>query len=340
VAILELEQSASDTIMPAGLSSRRIAALDGRTIMRRPASLAEELLGFSTRVLSLTEAGQPVKIQVGFGWTPAPGFINLDIFPLLQENDDRFDGVDVFFFPYADMPWPIPADSVDFIFHEDFIEHISQKQQVCFLAETLRVLKNGAWHRVSTPCLAASMKRHSQFEDGMEGVYKGEWDNWDHVSLFTRQSLEEMAKLVGYRDVVFNLKNHGVSPHDRHQDMRPGLDRDELFGNIFADLLKLSRPADSRRNLEAMLGSFDEAFYVASNSDVAEGVQAGWLASGRDHYIRYGFAERRAPFALDAAWYAAQYPLARTEVLHGNYSDFHHHYVAVGKARGYRTVPG
>jgi hypothetical protein len=149
-----------------------------------------------------------------------------------------------------------------------------------------------------------------------------------------------MAKLVGYRDVVFNLKNHGVSPHDRHQEVRPDLDRDLLFGNIFADLLKLGRPVDSRRNLEAMLESFDEAFYVASNSDVAEGVRAGWLASGRAHYIGYGFKERRPAFALDPAWYAAQYPMAETEVLHGNYTDFSHHYVAVGKARGYRTTPG
>jgi len=308
--------------------------------MRRPGSPEQELRDFSARVRSLIEAGQPVKVQVGFGWTPAPGFVNIDVHPLLQESDNRFAGVDVFFFPYADMPWPIPANCVDYVFHEDFIEHISQKQQVCFLAETLRVLKEGAWHRISTPCLNASMKRHSHFEDGMEGVYTGEWDNWEHINLFTRQSLEEMAKLVGYRDVVFNLKNQGVSPHRLTNEVRPGDDRDQLVGNIFADLLKLSRPGHAPRRLEAMLESFDEAFYLASNSDIAETVRSGWLASGREHYIRYGFKERRSPFHLDPAWYAAQYPLAATEVAHGNYADFTDHYVAVGKSRGYRATPG
>ena len=273
--------------------------------MRRPDSLDTELRGFSARVLNLLEAGHPVKIQVGFGWTPAPGFVNLDIAPLLPEGDDRFAGVDVFYFPYADMPWPIPANCIDYICHEDFIEHISQKQQVCFLAETLRVLQEGCWHRVNTPCLNASMNRNSRFEHGMAGVYTGEWDNWEHINLFTRHSLEEMAKLVGYRDVVFNLKNQGVSPHRLTQEVRPSDDRDPLTGNIFADLLKLSRPAHPQRRLNAMLKSFDETFYLAANADVADGVRSGRLASGRDHYIHYGFNERRAPFALDPVWYSA-----------------------------------
>jgi hypothetical protein len=111
--------------------------------MRHPASPEQKLQPFSARVNSLIETSQPVKIQVGFGWTPAPGFINLDIYPLLLEDDDRFADLDGFFFPYADMPWLIPGNYVDYIFHEDFIEHISQRQQVCFVAETLLVLKNG-----------------------------------------------------------------------------------------------------------------------------------------------------------------------------------------------------
>ncbi len=73
--------------------------------------------------------------------------------------------------------------------------------------------------------------------------------------------------------------------------------------------------------------------------DVAGGIQAGWLASGRDHYAMYGFKERRPPFALDAAWYAAEYKLAALEVAYGNYIDFTHHYVDVGRARGYRPTP-
>lgn len=206
--------------------------------MRQPRSQEEELRGFADRVLSLIKSGQPVRIQVGFAGTPLAGFINLDISSWLPESDTRFADLDIFFFPYADIPWPIPSNCVDFIFHEDFIEHISQKQQICFLAETLRVLKGGCWHRVNTPCLAASMKRHSHFGEGMKGVHTAEWDQWNHVNLFTHRGLEEMAKMVGYREVVFNQRNQSVSPHRPPYETRPGTDRDAILGNIFADLLK------------------------------------------------------------------------------------------------------
>lgn len=304
--------------------------------MRRPDSLETELHGFTSRVQALRDAGQPVKIQVGFGWTPAPGFINLEIDPHLDEDDHRFDHVDVFYFPYADMPWPIPDNSVDFIFHEDFIEHITQKQQVCFLAETLRVLKDGCFHRVSTPCLRGSMNRHSDFSKGMKGVYTGEWDNWQHVSLFTRNSLEEMARMVGYRDVAFTQKNQGVSPHSLTNEVRPSADRDPVFGNVFADLFKLGEVPRRQFPLEEMLELFDEAHYLKTYGDVANAVKAGSFPSGRAHYIRAGFNEGRAPFRLDPIWYVEQYPTAPTEILQAGYRDLIQHFIAIGRARGYR----
>ncbi len=93
------------------------------------------------------------------------------------------------------------------------------------------------------------------------------------------------------------------------------------------------------RTLEMMLSAFDEAFYVAENRDVARVLREGYVASGRDHYQGWGFREWRYPFALDRRWYAAQYPLAGFELSQGDYTDFTHHYVAVGRDRGYRPVP-
>lgn len=92
------------------------------------------------------------------------------------------------------------------------------------------------------------------------------------------------------------------------------------------------------RRLEAMLAAFDEAYYLATNGDVAAAVQAGSIASGAEHYRHWGFAECRLPFALDRGWYAAQYPLAGFEVAQGDYTDFSHHYLMVGRQRGYRPV--
>jgi hypothetical protein len=93
------------------------------------------------------------------------------------------------------------------------------------------------------------------------------------------------------------------------------------------------------RNLGELLMEFDEEYYVETNGDVKAAVANSSLGSGRHHYIAHGFAEYRAPFALHAPWYTDQYPMAALEVAQGDYADLHHHYVAIGKSRGYQRVP-
>ena len=58
-----------------------------------------------------------------------------------------------------------------------------------------------------------------------------------HQVLCAHHSPEEIAKLVGYREMLFNQKNQAVSP-PRGIDTWPWNDCDTLFGNIHADLLK------------------------------------------------------------------------------------------------------
>lgn len=200
-----------------------------------PRGTDSERARFAARVADLVAAGQPVKIYCGAGNVPRPGFLNIDVKEYAPEfgiaHPDEY-----FIFPFADMSWDLPDDCVDYIFHEDFLEHISQLQQIQFLAETLRVLRPGGWHRVNTPNLLWSMRTHSQFRRGFDGVYTGELQ-WGHVCLVTPLALEELALLVGYRYVVFTGKDGGVSPH-AVPDLRPDYDRDPVEGNVFADLQK------------------------------------------------------------------------------------------------------
>jgi hypothetical protein len=93
------------------------------------------------------------------------------------------------------------------------------------------------------------------------------------------------------------------------------------------------------RSIDDFLAVYDEAYYVASNPDIREAIAAGWLADGLSHYQRGGFNDRRFPFPLDRKWYAMNYPMAAFEVAQGDYTDFTHHYLAAGKARGYRPLP-
>ena len=81
------------------------------------------------------------------------------------------------------------------------------------------------------------MRVHSDFSKGWNGVYFGEWDKWAHICVPTRGYLSDVAQVVGYRQVYFTAKSRGSSPH-AVPDMRPGSDRDDATGNVFADLLK------------------------------------------------------------------------------------------------------
>ncbi len=143
---------------------------------------------------------------------------------------------DLYVVDFTEGPLPLPDNSVDLIFHEDFIEHINQRDAVLFLAETLRVLKPGGVHRINTPELLGSMRRYSDFKKGYVGVYVGEWDRHIHLNVFTRQYLEEMARMVGYREVVFNGKNKSVAP-GMPKDFRPDESREE-HEQILCDLIK------------------------------------------------------------------------------------------------------
>jgi hypothetical protein len=105
-----------------------------------------------------------------------------------------------------------------------------------------------------------------------------------------------------------------------------------MIGKLRADRPRFGAP------LELFYQHFDEAYYLAQNPDVSAVVASGGFRSGLEHYVGYGYFERRSPFPLDRVWYGRQYPIAAIEVGQGDFADFHHHYLAVGRQRGYLPV--
>jgi len=87
-----------------------------------------------------------------------------------------------------------------------------------------------------------------------------------------------------------------------------------------------------------MRQAMDVAFYLKTNADVrahvGDDAEAAWV-----HYRNSGVREGRHPFRFAPAWYAERYPKAALEVAQGDYGSLAHHYVAVGRARGYRRLP-
>lgn len=92
------------------------------------------------------------------------------------------------------------------------------------------------------------------------------------------------------------------------------------------------------RRVETAGPLLDEAFYLATNPDVASVAAAGHITA-LEHYYQHGHGEGRRGFPFDKAWYSRAYPLAAFEVGQGDYADLEHHYVEIGRARGYKPVP-
>lgn len=83
-----------------------------------------------------------MKIHLGCGTNYIKGWLNVDLDSPLADV-------------HADFRHPLPYvdASVDLIFNEHFLEHITREEGSAFLKECRRVLKPGGVFRVSTPDL-------------------------------------------------------------------------------------------------------------------------------------------------------------------------------------------
>jgi predicted SAM-dependent methyltransferase len=207
----------------------------------------------SNRLREVSGSYVQKKLHIGCGPRVISGWINIDLkyqlyssqhekyllktFPAQFRLEPRGTRSDFFEMNILDIGIPLAENSVDLIFHEDFIEHLDQKEQIIFLSECLRVLKPGCVHRINTPDLLQCMRKKSNFIGGMRGVNTDEWSRHGHKNIFSRTTLEEVAKLVGYSEVKFNGRNQSSSELvPKEFRPMPG-DRPEE-GNLFADLRK------------------------------------------------------------------------------------------------------
>jgi len=203
------------------------------------------------RLKKVSESGSPLFLHFGCGPRVIKNWINIDLAFEPYEYYLQFYGdtyypeeirgnrQDLYEINILRDGIPLPDNSVDGIFHEDFFEHLVQRDQIIFLAETLRVMKPGSVHRINTPNLTASMRDYSDFTKGKEGVYVDEWNQWEHFSVINPGILEEMAKIVGYKEVKFTERDKSTISELLPKEYRPNpSDRPSKDANVFADLIK------------------------------------------------------------------------------------------------------
>jgi predicted SAM-dependent methyltransferase len=168
------------------------------------------------------------KLQIGAGTNNLPGWLNTDIEP--QQGQGFLDAM---------KPFPIPDNSLNYVYAEQVIEHLPFEGGMVMLRESYRALAPGGKLRIATPDLRQLVTLFDQDETeskrrfltaqlkmvGLLNVNEAErplfvmntyFHEWGHQFLYDRQTLKSALDSVGFRDVHFLRHNESEDPELRN----------------------------------------------------------------------------------------------------------------------------
>lgn len=198
-------------------------------IRKSPSKIAAEL----------TKGKHTVKLNVGCGTDYKKGWINID-----NNSDHNIEKLDLNW--DLRKPLPFPDSSVDFIFNEHFIEHLTVEEARRTLKDLQRLLKKGGVMRIAMPDLKGVVDQYLDDDwksrpfikrFGLEFVEtKAELMNmgfswWGHKWLYDWEELERRLKEVGF-DKITRCKIH----KSKHKDLNNLETRDESL--LIAEVTK------------------------------------------------------------------------------------------------------
>ena len=113
------------------------------TKVRRPA-------GERAFVEAVDEAGTrgPVRVNIGSGGKPMEGWVNCDVVWRVPVYLD------------ATKPWPVPDNTVDFVYADNVIEHVTLDLGRLLFRHTFAALKPGGVFRLATPDVEAVARQY------------------------------------------------------------------------------------------------------------------------------------------------------------------------------------
>lgn len=95
---------------------------------------------------------------------------------------------------------------------------------------------------------------------------------------------------------------------------------------------------EAQRLIRTLLSAIevDEAYYLARNTDVADGIRNGKIRSAQQHFIDHGYFEGRLPYQIDVneTFYLARNPDVAETVGQGLYRTAQEHFDGPGYSEG------
>ena len=190
-------------------------------------------------IRSLLKKYKVVRLNVGCGTDYKEGWINVD-----NNSDNNIEKLDLNW----DLrnPLPFPDGSVDFIFNEHFMEHLTPEEGVQANRDFMRVLKEGGVLRIAMPDLEEviavyqnkNWRKHTVLENHGLGFVKtrAELMNmgfrwWGHMWLYDWEEMQRRLKEAG----CVNIKRVKHSTSD-HKDLNGLETREESI--LIAEITK------------------------------------------------------------------------------------------------------
>lgn len=193
-------------------------------------------------IYGILSTNQLIKLHLGCGDVYKKGWVNID-------GVSYGDNVKIDLIYDLRNPLPFPDNSVDYIFNEHFLEHLSVEESRKSLKDFMRVLKPNGVMRIAMPDLDIIMKAYFNTEWKKEGEdffkkfdlsfieTKAELVNinfrwWGHQWLYDWEELERRLKEVG----CTNIKKCELRESE-HLELKNLENRDESI--LIAEVIKI-----------------------------------------------------------------------------------------------------
>lgn len=178
-------------------------------------------MAFFGRARNREPAVAPVRLHLGCGQAPIPGWVNIDV--------QALPGVD----RVLDVRQGLPFENVAAIFAEHFLEHLDVLEGLECLVECRRALGPDGILRISTPNLDWVLATHYRYgqwptdEDAVVDCFRMNraFHGWGHRFLYNQRSLAAALSAAGFSRITMHRYGESDVPE------LAGLERHEKSGD-------------------------------------------------------------------------------------------------------------
>lgn len=160
--------------------------------------------------------GTEIKLNLGCGGRPLPGYINVDM-DSITELKDRYPSQDfpegIVIYNYDIFNLPFPNASVGEIRADSLVEHLSFIEEKKFLCEVKRVLKPGGIFEFSTPDFEDAVRLWLNAKDGWKDFYRNDPEAIAKDHWFGQYSYSTDNRWGYLMAMIFGSQNGGGQFH-------------------------------------------------------------------------------------------------------------------------------